>query len=306
MASLSGPDVLRILLGFSIMVMNFISLFVLFKCKQMAFQIRLFTTQLAAADFVNGFLFILLGLQVSSLSETGCRFNYYCSSVLNFLSIFTITAMAGDRFLALCFPFKYHYVATPTKLKLIALVLWVTALAITLVNFAWMDNTPFSACDYMEVSGKNGYRLMAVTYTIVIVLNVAFFAGIVWTLFVKKNAIGTMTGDEKARHIKDQKRILVKILGILGLFVLTYSPSIVLTIILGVDFEHKERYMTVFLISLFLGISNSVLSPLVYVWRYPECRYMFLIYCFFWNKGRQEKLREELNRYTATYNMATN
>ena len=37
----------------------------------------------------------------------------------------------------------------------------------------------------------------------------------------------------------------------------------------------------------------------------PLYRYMLLIYCNFWSQERQDRLRGEMNRYMASYNMAS-
>ena len=75
--------------------------------------------------------------------------------------------------------------------------------------------------------------------------------------------------------LKEQTRILVKILRIFGLFLFAYLPGIVMAIIMGFDFNGR-KYMTPIMAAGLLTRSNSLLSPLVYVWRYPECRYTFL------------------------------
>ena len=48
------PDIMRSIGGLTIMIMNAMSIIVLFRCKRMAFQIRIFTIQLAIADFFIG------------------------------------------------------------------------------------------------------------------------------------------------------------------------------------------------------------------------------------------------------------
>ena len=74
-------------------------------------------------------------------------------------------------------------------------------------------------------------------------------------------------------------------------------------IIITVDYEHWRRYMNVYFSSTLLVMSNSIISPVVYVWRYPECRYMLMAYCVFWNKEKQRELIGRLDQYNANYNL---
>ena len=127
-------------------------------------------------------------------------------------------------------------------------------------------------CDYIETCGKYGYRILAILYIGIIITNVSFSIGLVWALFIKYNLGGQFNNDAMANHLKEQKRILVKILGIFVLFLFTYLPGIVMSIIMGFDFNGR-KYITPIMAAGLLTRSNSLLSPLVYVWRYPECRY---------------------------------
>ena len=77
-------------------------------------------------------------------------------------------------------------------------------------------------------------------------------------------------------HMTQQKRILIKILAITGVFVLTYLPYNVMMIIITVDPENWVSYEPALESSLSLVFANSILSPCVNVWRYPECRYTFV------------------------------
>ena len=270
-------NAMRSVVGLIITIMNIIAVVVLLRCKKMAFQIRIFTLQLAVADLLLGLSLALLGLGLASLSPVTCRVNFHFTSTLQFISFFTITCMSGDRFLAMCMPFKYHRIAKEKRVKFLAVSLWIASVAFSLIFFAWekpgASETP--ECNYIEEIGKDGYRFTAVLYMVVLLVNVAFFAGIVWALFLRKNSNDPLSSNGREYHMKEQKRIFLKILGILCLFLFTSVPGITMTIVLGIDYDNRARYATPLLAMVLLGLSNSFFSPLVYVWRYPECRYVF-------------------------------
>ena len=306
MDPLSVSDTVRLIVGLIVMIMNIVAVLVLLRCHKMKFQIRIFTIQLAVADLLFGLSIVLVGLRFSFLSPVTCRMNFHFSLLLHFVSFLTITCMSGDRCLAVCMPFKYHRIASVTRVKFLAVSLWVSSVSMSLIFLALMkpDILESLECDYIEHLGKTGFRFIAIIYTAVIVVNMSFFVGIVWALFLRKNTTGPLNNNAREIHMKEQKRILLKILGILVLFLATVGPGIVMAIVIGIEYNRK-KYETPFFATGMLGICNSFLSPVIYVWRYPECRYMLLIYCNFWNQEKQDRLRGEMNRYMASYNMTS-
>ena len=42
-------------------------------------------------------------------------------------------------------------------------------------------------CDYIETCGKYGYRILAILYIGIIIMNVSFSIGLLWALFIIKN-----------------------------------------------------------------------------------------------------------------------
>ena len=305
METLSWSDIFRAIFGLIIMIMNLISLVILFQCKKMAFQVRTFTIQLAITDVVSGFLTSMVGLHISTYSFVTCRMSYHSHMVIGIMTTFTITAMAGDRFLALCFPFRYHQIVTSKRVMYLSITLWGLSLACSLLSLIWMDTSIYNGCNYIEtVIGRYGFRMYASLWGLVIILNVCFYAGILWAMVCKNRGNGSSVnggGNEQARL---QRIILTKMLAITGLFVVTYFPSLIMMFFMALDYDNRKKYVTMYFVFVLLSFTNSILNPVVYVWRYPECRYKLLFYCNFWSQERQDRLKERMNRYNATYNMA--
>ena len=245
---MSVSDFMRCAVGLAIMLMNIAAVLVLLRCKKMPFQIRIFTIQLALADLLSGLTLVFIGLRLAALSPVTCRINFHFTSALHFVSTITITSMSGDRFLAICVPFRYHRMVTAKRVKFLGLLEWIVSMIISLVFLAWRQHHESTNCNYIELNGENGYRLLAVLYIGVLFLNILFFCGIVSALCLRKNAVGSFNNNGRDNHMKEHKTILMKILGILGLFLLTYVPGIIMSIALGIDYSLAE-YTTLVLVT---------------------------------------------------------
>ena len=212
--------------------------------------------------------------------------------------------MSADRFLAICFPFKYRHIVTSRKVLYLSIALWFSSVSLSLLTYVWMKtSTGIVDCTFIfgDVSKTVSIQQISLI-SLVILLNICFYIGVACALLCPKDGLQNARSRGQRNHMKQQRMILMKILAITGVFVVTSLPYNVMMIIITVDYEHWKRYMNFYFGSILLIMSNSIISPVVYVWRYPECRYMFMAYCLFWNKEKQQELFGRLNRYNATYN----
>ena len=307
MADLSVFYILRITFGLSVMIANLLALVILFKCKRMAFQIRILTIQLTITDAISGIFVTMMGLNISARFPAFCYLSYHTNVAVSYMTFFVITAVSGDRFLALCFPFQYRWMVSSRRVLYLTMALWTFSLGLSLLLLVWMNTTISKDCYNADspntIVGKEGFIQHASLCLLVILLNICFYIGIASNLFCRKDGLRTARVSGQRNYIKQQKRILTKILVIIGVFVITVLPVNIMMIIIALDYVNMESYTTAFFGTALLGMSNSILSPCVYVWRYPECRYKLMIYCTFWNTERQQTLEGRLNQYHATFDL---
>ena len=281
MISLKISDVLRVVMGLSITIANFIAVVILLKCKKMAFQIRIFTIQLATTDVITGLLVTVVGLHISDFSVVTCRTSYHMHILISNMTCLTITAMSCDRFLALCFPLRYRYTVTARKIRNVVIVLWIISVALSLLPLRHILNkTTFETCHYVVIFGDD-FKQHATVWSFGIILNIVFYVNISWSLFCRQDDLESARSTGGTVHMNQQKRILRKILVITTVFVLTYTPVNVVVIILAIDNGNNNDYMTAYFITMLIWLTNSILNPCVYVWQYPECREKLLGVCLF-------------------------
>ena len=287
MNMLKVPDIFRLLFGVSVTISNLMAVGILLKCKKMSFQLRIMTIQLAITDVIRGIVVIMIGLHITDTSIVMCHVSYHTQVVICNMTCFTITAMSCDRFLALSFPLRYRYMVTARRAKYIVIVLWVMALATSLLILQWMTNTVYTSCKYSVVA--DGYRQHATIGTLIILINIFLYAGILWALYCRRDNLSQSRSSGREVHMKQQKKILLKILAITLVFVLTFLPFNVMWMIFAIDFDNRKHYMTAYFVTMLLWLSNSMLNPCVYVWQYPECRKKLLVCCHFWRREGQRR-----------------
>ena len=291
-AYLSG--ILRVGFGLLVMVANLIALVILIKCKKMAFQIRILTIQLAVTDFLFGLYTLMMGVRISSFFPFLCHINYHARTTVSYMTCFVITTMSADRFLALCFPIKYRRIVTSRRVLYLSTALWFSSVLFSLLTYAWMKTiTGKTDCKFIIGRVSKAVPIQHISLmSLVILLNICFYIGVACALLCRKDNLQNARSNGQQNHMKQQRRILMKILAITGVFIITYLPYNVMMIIITVDYEHWKRYMDIYFSSTLLVMSNSIISPVVYVLRYPECRYTLMAYCMFWNKEKQQELTE--------------
>ena len=203
MEDLSVFDILRIMFGLSVIIANLLALVILFKCKKMAFQIRILTIQLTITDAFSGILVTMKGLHVSALFPVMCRLSYHAQMAVSYMTCFMITTMSGDRFFALCFPFQYRYMVTSRRELYLTVTLWTLSINLSLLLLAWAKTTKQEDCYFVHsIVGEEGYIQHASLWMFVILLNICFYTGISCNLLCRKDGLSTARASGQQNYMK--------------------------------------------------------------------------------------------------------
>ncbi|XP_062601018.1 beta-2 adrenergic receptor-like [Saccostrea cucullata] len=303
--------VLPSLIGLIIALINLAAILILAQCKRMNHQIRLMSINLAVTDLMTGVAILIDAFLPTMLEEGLCRFlmYFYCIGVV--VSFLTITGMLVDRFVALYFPFGYLVLLGKERSLGIILGIWFTGLILTAVNFfdgfQAYQYQDFVICAQYTVRGKTGLLTVTAIFCFLIVVDVVLYM----LMFIKMYKIsGATSGLEtltREKQFKYQARILIKLSAILGCFMLLYTPMIIINIIdiINTDPSNKRVILTWQSFAGLLVLLNSFINPFLYVWRYTECRYTFLMIICCCNKNRREKYRKLKKHFFEPYLVQT-
>ena len=181
------------------------------------------------------------------------------------VSLFTVTAISVERFLAVHLHLRYHDIVTRRGIAKVVLSFWLLWIAITVLRFF--------------VVNRKMLRIIAVNF-LVITSVLMFLAYIMIYRLVRRHQLQirqqcfTRSPDDNRNKNIDMvryKRSTITMLYILGFFLLCYFPFLLVMLVelaIGETLQSKAAYLYT-VTSIFI---NSALNPLIYCWRMMEIR----------------------------------
>lgn len=231
---------------------------------------NIFVSSLAVADLLVGLLVIpfytMYYLSVPGVTENkyACLFKYAfiiesCGS-----SIFNLSAIAFERYIAVSFPLKYSVFMTRRRAKLIVTGLWTYVTVLSLVPMAGINTWQANAgCDFYRVLPM-GYTVVGsfVTVSVGLVTTSVFYSLIYREIRKMRSFTANQPRVDKS-HNRDVRSAFV--MAVVSLtFLMFWLPYILigpLKYIKTLDREYIERLKNY---TLCLAISNSMVNPFIY------------------------------------------
>ncbi|XP_022806053.1 adenosine receptor A1-like [Stylophora pistillata] len=243
---------------------NIITTIVLWKLRSVLKRTYYLLINLTIADLVVGFGGVVListsilkhnGLDESPLFVTTrfLRMDVFANNA----SLTSLLLIAGERFLAVAFPFLHKVITTRFYAKCIAGV-WITSL---LLNGIVLSSDVFPTSFRRTISrGILGY------FTIVCLIAISAFYITIWVVSRKVDV-------RIPRDKRDQNKRLAKTLAIVTIAsLIAWIPLSVHTVSPFSKLDENCILSGSRVITYFLQLTNSVINPLVYCFRMSEFR----------------------------------
>ncbi|XP_018592265.1 neuropeptide FF receptor 2-like [Scleropages formosus] len=274
------------------MVGNGAVCFIVLRSKNMRTVTNVFILNLAISDLLVGIFCmpttlvdnIITGWPFGSLV---CKLSGMVQGMSVSASVFTLVAIAVDRFRCIVYPFKQKL--TISTSMLIILIIWVLALSIMCPSGVMLQVTkehnvrvllgdgnetiPFYWC--RENWPNQGMRkiyttvLFANIYLAPLTLIVIMYARIGITLFKTAMPTGGKPGQENRQAVsKKKKRVIKMLLTVALLFILSWLP--LWTLMMLSDYasltEHQYRVINIYIYPFahWLAFFNSSVNPIIY------------------------------------------
>jgi len=245
--------------------------------RRMQSVTNFFIANLALADVIIGlfaipFQFQAALLQRWNLPEFLCPFCPFFQNLSVNASIFTLTAIAVDRYKAIMFPLKSH--ASKARTKVVIVIIWLLSVVLA-VPMVFAFRTEMVAPDLLQCLPSNidKYYLMwyknflcLVQYFVPLILISGAYIRMAITLWSTKTP-GTAQKDRDVAVMNNKKKVIKMLMLVVALFTLAWLPLQVYDV-LNQIFDEINYYPYINIIWFcchWLAMSNSCYNPFIYL-----------------------------------------
>ncbi|KAK6166771.1 hypothetical protein SNE40_023393 [Patella caerulea] len=232
----------------------------------------------------------LLGFQILCVRLIPIRYNsehFLCKSRLYTGIIFTYSTILSNLFItierlfSISLPVNINRQITWKKMAIVVALIWTIAIILTFSFFATDFEGP--VCQFVVVGNLTGYVVLGFSICIVFLIIVVMYAYIakVTRRHIRQIA-ATMVGNNPVTNIgivyqnKADLRTTVTVGIIVGIFGISYCPMGVYLIYSGLYVSDVTAFIatnqTIFTIMLTFYVMNSLINPIVYIFRLKKCR----------------------------------
>ncbi|NXF15923.1 OPRK protein, partial [Rhodinocichla rosea] len=206
-----------------------------------------------------------------------------------FTSIFTLTMMSVDRYIAVCHPVKALDFRTPLKAKIINICIWllsssvgISAIVLGGTKVREGEHTASTECslqfpdrDYVwwDIFMKICVFVFAFVIPVLIII-------VCYTLMILRlKSVRLLSGSrEKDRNLR---RITRLVLVVVAVFIICWTPIHIFVLVeaLG-DVSHSTAAISSYYFCIALGYTNSSLNPILYAFLDENFKRCFKDFCF--------------------------
>ncbi|XP_061454738.1 kappa-type opioid receptor [Rhineura floridana] len=204
-----------------------------------------------------------------------------------FTSIFTLTMMSVDRYIAVCHPVKALDFRTPLKAKIINICIWLLSSsvgisAIVLGGTKVREDTGSTECslqfpDKDYVWWDNFMKICVFVFAFIIPVLIIV---VCYTLMILRlKSVRLLSGSrEKDRNLR---RITRLVLVVVAVFIICWTPIHIFVLVeaLG-DVSHSTAAISSYYFCIALGYTNSSLNPILYAFLDENFKRCFKDFCF--------------------------
>ncbi|XP_062391758.1 somatostatin receptor type 5 [Sardina pilchardus] len=249
---------------------NTLAIYVVLRYAKMKTVTNIYIFNLAVADelYILGLPF-LTTQNVLSYWPFGsflCRVVMTADSLNQFTSVFCLTVMSIDRYLAVVHPIRSTRWRRPRVARVVSAAMWAVSFVVVLpvVVFSDVQDT-FRSCNMNWPEPHNVWSTVFILYTAIL----GFFGPLLviclcyLLIVVKVKSSGARAGFTKRR--RSERKVTRMVVVIVVVFVLCWLPFFILNVVnLVVILPENSLMAGVYFFSVILSYANSCANPLLY------------------------------------------
>ncbi|XP_053571011.1 kappa-type opioid receptor isoform X1 [Bombina bombina] len=201
-----------------------------------------------------------------------------------FTSIFTLTMMSVDRYIAVCHPVKALDFRTPQKAKIINVCIWLlsSSVGISAIVLGGTKISDGATECALQFSSHYWYwdTVMKICVFIFAFIIPVFIITICYTLMILRlKSVRLLSGSrEKDRNLR---RITRLVLVVVAVFIVCWTPIHIFVLVEAlVNVPQNIAVVSIYYFCIALGYTNSSLNPILYAFLDENFKRCFKDFCF--------------------------
>ncbi|KAK1172804.1 delta-type opioid receptor-like, partial [Acipenser oxyrinchus oxyrinchus] len=219
-----------------------------------------------------------------------------------FTSIFTLTMMSVDRYIAVCHPVKALDFRTPVKAKIINVCIWILSsaagipaliLGSTQTNHGLYTGTTECALQFPEPYVYWDTIMKICVFIFAFVVPVLIISVCYTLMILRLKSVRLLSGSrEKDRNLR---RITKLVLVVVAIFIICWTPiHIFILVKVLTNIPETTSVMAAYFFCVALGYTNSSLNPILYTFLDENFKRCFKDFCI---PSKQKTDRQSASRH---------
>ncbi|KAJ8348294.1 hypothetical protein SKAU_G00268830 [Synaphobranchus kaupii] len=265
---------------------NTMVIYVILKYAKMKTATNIYILNLAIADELfmvsMPFLATSAALRHWPFGSLMCRLLLSVDGINMFTSVFCLTVLSVDRYIAVVHPIKAARYRRPTVAKAINVCVWGLSLVVILPIIVFADTVPVRDggvdCNFLWPESSWSAAFVVYTFLLGFLLPVVAICLCYCLIVVRMRAVGLKAGWLQRR--RSEKKITRMVLLVVAVFVICWMPFYIIQL---VSVFHHPPDPTMTQLFVILSYANSGANPILYGFVSDNFRRSFQrIVCFRW------------------------